>query len=806
MSEITAMNDKIESAKVHSQDEKSDHASGEQNKYKKVHANDIDDVDIEISGELDGFDLIEGVEGVNIIDGVDIIEGVDLPESAIAFEESDEGIGLWIYITSFLLIVMILALIFSQYRENQRTFVENRHKTIIGGLNEFIRDAEQSALIILASGAGSISNYRAVESKDSSSMGGLQINNGMSGNAISNTIAEKNVIESNATPDNNKQDGKSIKVTNIFNELNSTKAKIGEYIAAIQFGDSKTNTPPISSEYNEYIDSLTKKWKITEPEFEILVSNRGVADTIYEEASKVNALTPLMLVKTEDIVQMLIDSKSDLNQVNIASRLRFLTQRIKASLNEFIAGAPGWEVAATKFGRDVKLFGQINTGISRSSKKSFEKELEEISVLYARLSGSADTVMKNAGDYFSLRTSAQALLAGAQEMLVYVERLSKRLGSKDVSLIERTFPWVFGGLALVCLGFLVSVYIRQTKMRMSSNVLRTRAAEDAVIKLLDEMGDLAEGDLTVEAEVTNEVTGAIADSINYAISEMRELVRSIRIASDEVGVETSSTQQVITQLLSTNSIQSANIAKAASDVTKLSETMASMNELTTQSSERAKTSSDVAHRGADSVRKTINGMNITRDHIQETSKRLKRLGESSQQINDIVSLIQDVSEQTNVLSLNASIQAAMAGEAGRGFAVVAEEVQRLADRSAKASKEITGLVMTIQQDTNNAIASMESTTQEVVAGAQLVDKAGVALDELEQISLGLLETAIQVAEDADKESLNAREIAHKMRQIRDVTEESDASVAQVAEAIDRLNSVTRQLNQSVSGFKLPPAY
>lgn len=358
-------------------------------------------------------------------------------------------------------------------------------------------------------------------------------------------------------------------------------------------------------------------------------------------------------------------------------------------------------------------------------------------------------------------------------------------------------------LAALGIAGLIWSVIRQQRKRDAVTALRTKRSEDAVIKLLDEMGDLAQGDLTVEAEVTNEITGAIADSVNFAIGEMRILVNGIKQASTEMTSTTADSETLIAQLLTSNDAQSEEIQNAAVEVEKMSFTMANMSKSALESSDRARISAQSAKNGADAVRNTIVGMNSTRNQIQDTSKRLKRLGESSQQINEIVNLIQDVTEQTNVLSLNASIQAAMAGEAGRGFAVVAEEVQRLADRSARASSEITELVKTIQQDANNAIASMEATTSEVVTGATMADEAGQALDEIETISQQLLDAIEKLASQATDESKSAKTVTDRMSTLKTATEDSDLSVSQVAAALGQIRDVAGKLDKSVAGFRLP---
>ena len=457
-----------------------------------------------------------------------------------------------------------------------------------------------------------------------------------------------------------------------------------------------------------------------------------------------------------------------------------------------------------QFEKDVKLFGEVNNDIRRMGGVAVSGDLSDIDQSYERLVSSAASIMGNVEDYFTIRDAATRISNLSDSMQSGLGDTISGIGNDADKLpFLKNLPWILGGLGLLGLVGLIWALLRQNQKREQVNKLRTKRAEDAVIKLLDEMGDLAQGDLTVEAEVTNEVTGAIADSVNFAIGEMRILVNGIKTASNEMSNTTEDSEQMIAQLLTSNDAQSEVILGAAQEIERMSETMSGMSHLALQSSERAQVAADSAKKGAAAVRDTIVGMNSTRNQIQDTAKRLKRLGESSQQINEIVNLIQDVTEQTNVLSLNASIQAAMAGEAGRGFAVVAEEVQRLADRSARASGEITELVKNIQQDANNAIASMETTTEEVITGATMADQAGQALDEIERISQELLEVIEKVAAEATEESKVANTISGRMNTLKSATEQSDMSVSQVAGALGQIRDVVDKLDKSVAGFRLP---
>ena len=217
----------------------------------------------------------------------------------------------------------------------------------------------------------------------------------------------------------------------------------------------------------------------------------------------------------------------------------------------------------------------------------------------------------------------------------------------------------------------------------------------------------------------------------------------------------------------------------------------------------AERSVSIAKNGALLVRNTIDGIDPIREQIQDTAKRIKRLGESSQEIGDIVSLINEIADRTNILALNAAIQAAMAGEAGRGFAVVADEVQRLAERSATATKQIAGLVKTIQTDTNEAVSSMEQTTAEVVKGAELANSAGTALEEIETVSTNLAELIQDISEAAKHQATTSAHISNTMNVIQEITSQTLSGTNDTANSIGELAGMAVEMKDSVSGFILP---
>lgn len=366
-------------------------------------------------------------------------------------------------------------------------------------------------------------------------------------------------------------------------------------------------------------------------------------------------------------------------------------------------------------------------------------------------------------------------------------------------------PLILLGVAALAVALLATIHLITADLRNAADKHRVQNERNqgAILRLLDEISHLADGDLTVKATVTEDITGAIADSINYAIEALRELVATINKTA--VTLDGSARQALASSgHLAKASVQQAKQVTAASEsVAAMASSVEEVSGNAERSSDVARHSVDIAHKGSDAVRRTIDGMNTIRETIQETSKRIKRLGESSQEIGNIVELINDLAEQTNILALNASIQASMAGEAGRGFAVVADEVQRLAERAAQATKQIEVLVRTIQADTNEAVVSMERSTTDVVGGALLAENAGAALEEIEQVSNQIASLVQNISASARQQSESAKDIARNMQVLREISAQTADNSAATSTSISKLAQLSGMMRKSVAGFRLP---
>ncbi|MDR2881993.1 MAG: methyl-accepting chemotaxis protein [Azoarcus sp.] len=371
--------------------------------------------------------------------------------------------------------------------------------------------------------------------------------------------------------------------------------------------------------------------------------------------------------------------------------------------------------------------------------------------------------------------------------------------------------WIAGCAAFALLVLIVIVWVyRKNVAKQQTHLDRLRRhSEDernhtqaAILRLMNEMGDLADGDLTIRTTVSEDITGAIADSVNYTIEELAALVSRINDAAGRVTIATQTAQHTSAELLDATERQSHQIEDAGATVQNMAQQMITSSERALHTAQVARRSLESARKGADSVENTIRGMNAIREKIQETSKRIKRLGESSQEIGEIVELISDITEQTNVLALNAAIQAASAGDAGRGFTVVAEEVQRLAERSAEATKQIAAIVKTIQTDTQDAVGAMENATRDVVEGARLSDAAGQALAEMGQVSMDAAHLIEQISTDTQEQAAEAIRVAESMKEILGITEQTTHGTKQTAESVGQLADLAIELKGSVSGFKV----
>ncbi|MCM2289439.1 MAG: methyl-accepting chemotaxis protein [Sulfuritalea sp.] len=479
-------------------------------------------------------------------------------------------------------------------------------------------------------------------------------------------------------------------------------------------------------------------------------------------------------------------------------RLPQLVESVRQAANQ-LAWAPGFdEAVAAQLAKDIAAVQELAPADSplAQSLKSMAPALTSLSadlkpLVQARKAGSTLVI-----GFRNMSASADSL----------IHAYETEIADQDVSSVSAA---VFGSLALLMLVLMVKAFNDEGVRRSGEAEHQRRVAEadkdatqGAILRLMNEMGDLADGDLTVRATVSEDITGAIADSVNYTIEELAVLVRGINHAAERVTSASNAAKSTSNELLAATKVQADEIKEANATVLQMATSMKAVSSSALESARVANASLEAAQKGAAAVSNSISGMNEIRTQIQETSKRIKRLGESSQEIGEIVELISDITEQTNVLALNAAIQAASAGEAGRGFSVVAEEVQRLAERSGEATKQIAAIVKTIQTDTHDAVAAMEYSTQGVVEGAKLSDAAGQALNEISSVSQDLARLIQTISTDTQAQANIATKVADLMQDILRITGQTTTSTQQTAVSIGELTELAAELKGSVSGFKV----
>jgi twitching motility protein PilJ len=510
------------------------------------------------------------------------------------------------------------------------------------------------------------------------------------------------------------------------------------------------------------------------------------------------------------VVRAMSDAGAPASQINIANRQIVLANRMAQRVAEIRSGSDQSDALS----RDAAVFAQVlaglkqgndDLGVAALTSPNARAAVDAVEAQYADAQKEIESILTTAPNLFAVQASGDVLSGDAEVLGENSAALANAFAHANVTRIFPNNWWALGaglGLVLGAVGLLFTIFTDGRKRERQATELNQRNQE-AILRLLDEMGSLAEGDLTAKATVTEDITGAIADSINFAIDQLRTLVGTINETAVQVAAAAQETQATAMHLADAAEHQAQQITSASAKINEIAASIDEVSKNSAESADVAQRSVQIAAKGAEVVRQTIQGMDNIRDQIQETSKRIKRLGESSQEIGSIIELINDISEQTNILALNAAIQAASAGEAGRGFAVVADEVQRLAERASNATKRIEALVATIQSDTNEAVSSMEQTTAEVVAGARLAEDAGLALVEIEKVSNDLADLIQSISEASRQQSAAATNITATMTVIQEITTQTSQGASQTAESIGNLAQLAADLRRSVADFKLP---
>jgi twitching motility protein PilJ len=600
-----------------------------------------------------------------------------------------------------------------------------------------------------------------------------------------------------------------------FDQLQQGRKQFNANLTLLATGGEKRGTlvPPSAESIQPALGELRKLWRPVEANVDLIFKQKPNLIELKELETLIDRSVPRLSMLTLELVTLTVDAgeparvvaftrllHADVVNFNFVNALRTLsTERPNPQVAlQLVRDSQNFQKTL-----DALLGNAKDAAVAPISNERAKRKAAELHKVYTPFAAAMTAIVANMRELAQAKQGSRDIFAAHENLLtIPTQLIAAYQGEARTGIYYLSAAVAATLLALACLVLLGKLFLDDARRRAQESEQFNTRTQEAILRLLDEMGRVAGGDLTTEAMVTEDITGAIADSVNYTIEELRRLVSGITKAADEVGSATDEAQKITSQLLQATQKQWTEIQVTGQSVIRMTESINQVSGNAFKSADVAQQSLSAAEKGRQAVQNAIRGMNDIREQIQETSKRIKRLGESSQEIGEIVQLITDITEQTNVLALNAAIQAASAGEAGRGFAVVAEEVQRLAERSGEATKHISAIIKSIQRDTLDAVEAMERSTQGVVEETRVADEAGQALQEIENVSRKLDTLIASISTATQEQAKAAAQVVSNMKDIRTITQLTTDGTRKTASSAAQLNALANELKSSVSGFKL----